>query len=400
MTQLVSIKDVEILSGVDTISARFNCPFEKIVISFLDDLSKNIRKSKDSFIYPDLISFSFWCRKGNINALRLKYSDKKKRFGRGLVFHIAPSNVPLNFGYTFIFGLLAGNANIIKIPSEFFPQAKILIEMINNLFEKTKYNKLKKTNSFIKYSHQDTITEYFSSICDVRIIWGGDNTIKKIRKFAIPVRSIDLSFSDRVSVCVIDSDQLKVQNKSSFHRIIQSFFNDTFIMGQNACSSPKLILWKSENKNIEIKNKFWEELSNYVKCKIDLDFSMANRKYLKFCKSALQLKNVIKFKNYNNFVSRLSLKKLPEDIDKYFGNSGFFFEFDIKHLNDINQILSHKYQTMSYFGIEKEIIISFIEQLNVNAFDRVVPLGKALEIELTWDGYDMIRSLTREVTLN
>lgn len=400
MTQLVKIKDVEILSGEDTVAAKYNRPFEKLIISFLDDLSKNIRKSKESFFYPDLITFSFWCRKGNINLLKLNYSDIKNRFGRGILFHIAPSNVPLNFGYTFIFGLLSGNANIIKISSKFFPQTMILINLINSLYKKKKYQILKKTNQFIKYSQQDAVTKYLSSICDVRIIWGGDDTIKKIRKFTIPVRSIDLSFSNRVSVCVIDSDQLNDQNKSSFDKVIQSFFNDTFIMGQNACSSPKLILWKGENNNRKIKNRFWEELSNHAKNKIELDFAMANRKYLKFCKAALQLKNVIKFQSYNNLVSRLSLNSLPQDIDKYFGNSGFFFEFDIENLNDINHILNQKYQTMSYFGVEKETIISFIEELNVNAFDRIVPLGKALEIELIWDGYDMIRSLTREVTIN
>ena len=400
MTQLVKIKDVEILSGEDTVAAKYNRPFEKLIISFLDDLSKNIRKSKESFFYPDLITFSFWCRKGNINVLKLNYADIKNRFGRGILFHIAPSNVPLNFGYTFIFGLLSGNANIIKISSKFFPQTMILINLINSLYKKKEYQILKKTNQFIKYSQQDSVTKYLSSICDVRIIWGGDDTTKKIRKFTIPVRSIDLSFSNRVSVCVIDSDQLNDQNKSSFDKVIQSFFNDTFIMGQNACSSPKLILWKGKNNNRKIKNRFWEELSNHAKNKIELDFSMANRKYLKFCKAALQLKNVIKFQSYNNFVSRLSLNSLPQDIDKYFGNSGFFFEFDIENLNDINHILNQKYQTMSYFGVEKETIISFIKELNVNAFDRIVPLGKALEIELIWDGYDMIRSLTREVTIN
>ena len=95
----------------------------------------------------------------------------------------------------------------------------------------------------------------------------------------------------------------------------------------------------------------------------------------------------------------MSLNKLPKDIDKYFGTSGFFFEYDIKSLNEINHILNPKYQTMTYFGIEKNTIISFIKNLNVNAFDRIVPLGRALEIELTWDGYDMIRSLTRKVTI-
>ena len=399
MTRSINIRNVKIISGEDIINAQHNPPFEKLVISFLDDLSKDIRRLKDSSIYPDLITFSFWCRKSNINKLKMKYSNLKHRLGRGLIFHIAPSNVPLNFGYTFIFGLLSGNANIIKIPSNYFPQNEILIYLINHLFKKEKYQELKKTNAFLQYPQKNSITKYLSSACDVRIIWGGDSTIEKIRSFPIPIRSMDLSFADRVSVCLIDSDQLKIQNESSLDRLIKSFFNDTFIMDQNACSSPKLILWRGKSKNVRIKNRFWEKLSDYAKNKIELDFSIANRKYLKFCETILQLKNIIKFQSYDNFISRLSLESLPKDIDKYFGNSGFFFEYDIKNLNDINHILNPKYQTMTYFGVEKEIIVSFIEKLNVNAFDRVVPLGSALEIELTWDGYDMIRSLTRQVTI-
>ena len=71
--------------------------------------------------------------------------------------------------------------------------------------------------------------------------WGGDFTIETIRNFPIPVRSMDISFSDRVSVCVIDSDQLTLQEDFYMNRLIKLFFNDTFIMDQNACSSPKLI---------------------------------------------------------------------------------------------------------------------------------------------------------------
>ncbi|OUX31808.1 MAG: hypothetical protein CBE24_04665 [bacterium TMED264] len=400
MTRSVSIRNVKILSGDEIIYARHNYPFDKLGISFLDDLSKEIRKSKDSSIYPDLLTFSFWCRNSNINNLKKKYSNLKNRFGRGLVLHIAPSNVPLNFGYTFIFGLLSGNANIIKVPSKDFPQIKVLIGLINCLFKKEEYKELKKTNVFLKYTQNNSITEYLSSVCDVRIIWGGDSTIEKIRNFPIPVRSIDFSFADRVSVCLIDSDQLKIQNEFSLDRLIKSFYNDTFIMDQNACSSPKLILWKGKSKNVRIKNRFWEKLSDLAKNKIEMDFSFANQKHLKFCETTIQIKkNIIKFQSYDNFVFRLSLDSLPKDIHKYFGNSGFFFEHDIKSLDDINHILNHKYQTMTYFGVEKEIIINFIEKLTVNAFDRVVPLGSALEIELTWDGYDMIRSLTRQVTI-
>ena len=136
MIRSINLNNVKIVSGNDIIDPQHNFPFDRLVISFLDDLSKGIRKSKESSAYPDLITFSFWCRKSNINNLKRQYSNLKNRMGKGLVFHIAPSNVPLNFGYTFIFGLLSGNANIIKIPSKIFPQNDILIYLINGLLKK------------------------------------------------------------------------------------------------------------------------------------------------------------------------------------------------------------------------------------------------------------------------
>ena len=35
-----------------------------------------------------------------------------------MIFHITPSNIPTNFAYSFIFGLLTGNSNIVKVPTK------------------------------------------------------------------------------------------------------------------------------------------------------------------------------------------------------------------------------------------------------------------------------------------
>ena len=34
---------------------------------------------------------------------------------------------------------------------------------------------------------------------------------------------------------------------------------------------------------------------------------------------------------------------------------------------------------------------------NILGIDRVVPFGKALEFEYNWDGYDVIRNLSRTI---
>ena len=56
--------------------------------------------------------------------------------GRGSVLHITPSNVPTNFAYSMVFGLLSGNNNIIRLPSKNFHQVKILCAILKNLAKK------------------------------------------------------------------------------------------------------------------------------------------------------------------------------------------------------------------------------------------------------------------------
>lgn len=44
--------------------------------------------------------------------------------GRGVAFHIAPSNVAVNFAFSLAAGLLTGNANIVRLSSKPFPRPR------------------------------------------------------------------------------------------------------------------------------------------------------------------------------------------------------------------------------------------------------------------------------------
>ena len=52
----------------------------------------------------------------------------------------------------------------------------------------------------MKYESSNDATKHFSLHCDVRVIWGGDQTINNIRKNAIDPRAFDVTFSDRFSI--------------------------------------------------------------------------------------------------------------------------------------------------------------------------------------------------------
>ena len=102
-------------------------PFSEEITDYLNALSKEISKDPSSKNFPDVRAFSFFCRKANLLLLKKKYYDSDiTKLGRGLVFHIAPSNVPVNFAFSLMASLLSGNSNIVRVPSKNLVKQKLL----------------------------------------------------------------------------------------------------------------------------------------------------------------------------------------------------------------------------------------------------------------------------------
>ena len=71
-------------------------PFSDLVKDFLNDFSNRIKKQKETYSYPNLIYLSMWASKKSVKKLEKKFKSNQIRLGRGLIFHICPSNVPTN----------------------------------------------------------------------------------------------------------------------------------------------------------------------------------------------------------------------------------------------------------------------------------------------------------------
>jgi hypothetical protein len=370
-------------------------PYAPVLCEFLNDLSSELRSTKEASNYPDIMTFAFWCRKSNLRKLKENFTDGLTRIGRGLAFHVTPSNVPINFAFSFAFGLLSGNANVVRIPSKPFPQTDIICGAINSLFErKKKYCEIKAMTTFIKYEQNDKITGALSANCDARIIWGGNLTIKNIRSLPIPERAVEIVFADRYSVCIIDSPSIMKLNGVKLLRLAEYFYNDTYLMDQNACSSPHLIVWQGEKKELA-KEKFWNAISRTVSEKYQLEFVQVIDKYTLLCHDAIELNNISSFKRYENNVYQITLNHLPNDADTLRGKFGYFYEYDIEDINNITHIINSKYQTLTYFGVDKFQITNFVIKNCLSGIDRIVPIGQALDISDIWDGYDLVKSLSR-----
>jgi hypothetical protein len=375
-------------------------PFSELAIEFLNYLSKEISKIEEIRSFPDVATFGFFCRKANVISLRKNFmADNLVRLGRGIIFHISPSNVPVNFAYSLVCGILAGNINIVRVPSKSFRQIELIIDAIKNVSKNEKFLKITSKIILVRYDRNNAATKYLSSICDVRVIWGGDETISKIRENLLSPRAFDITFADRYSFCLINADiYIHTSNKE---KIANDFYNDTYLFDQNACTAPHLVVWLGDKKNVvKSQDIFWEALHKILLLKkYDVQPVIAVDKLTAFYNQTMFGSNLSKSHNVDNLIWRVKLNDLDENIQNFRCSSGYFSEYYASSLFEISKIINRKYQTLSYFGLEKHQFSEYIKKETPSGIDRIVPIGRTSDFSLIWDGFSLINSLSRIIEI-
>ncbi len=392
------LNKVTYLIGSADIAAKLSeapalLPFDEAIIEFLNDVSRALLKDPRSKIYSDVVTFGFWIRKASVMKLKERFEtgDDALHLGKGVAFHIAPSNVPVNFAYSLVSGLLTGNANIVRVPSKDFPQVLILTEAFKKVLEL--HEKMRPYMLLVRYGRDKEINDLFSSIADVRIIWGGDATISELRKSPLPPRSGEITFADRYSLAIIDSDSyLETENKA---KVADDFYNDTFFSDQNACTSPRIIVWTGSRIK-EAKETFWKEEHRLVKEKYTFQPIQGVNKLTSSYLLAAAEAGVKVQPHEDNLIIRVTVPEVTDFLMDYKDNSGYFFEYNCEDILSIAGLSNDKRcQTIAYIGDSKAVMP--LITAGVKGIDRVVPMGKTMDFDLIWDGYNLPALLTRTV---
>ena len=323
--------------------------------------------------------------------IRETYENTDKRMGRGVTFHIAPSNVPINFAVSFTSALLAGNMCIVRVSNKKYDQVDLIVKAINELLTE-EYSYMSNYLCLVQYEHNDDITQYFSSMCDIRIVWGGNQTIEKIRMAKLPPRSYEMSFSDRHSLALINADEYLQMDKE---QVAKKFYTDTYYTDQNACSSPRLIAWFGK-KTDEARKVFWETIERKVKDEYEFKPILAIDKLSELCMLASEHTGIHKVTD-NNVVMRVLIEDINDDVMNYKNGGGYFFEYIAKDIFSLKSLFTKECQTISYLGMDSKQIFNDIQEMGVRGVDRIVPLGNTMELSFKWDGYDMIENMSRYV---
>ena len=401
MTHLkVDFDEIEVISG--RIDLAVNSPsrlvFDAEVLDFLSILSRAILNDSGAKRFPDLISVAFSLRPSVITTYLEKSNLIYFRKGRGLVFHVTPSNVPLNFVYSFVFGLLSGNSNIVRLSSKNFPQIDVFVEILHDVLADEKFVWIRNSTCFVRYSHQKELTDYFSNICDARVVWGGDKTIREIKRSEMSLRSIDLSFPDRYSISLINAQVFNSSDMQVKNNLVSKFFTDAYLFDQQGCSSPKLICWVGNDSQIEDAQKiFWEKLGDIARLRYDLQMKSSVDKFVDICAIAAGSDSSLRIRMTDNFLARIEVGLNSELIGSHQGQFGTFIECRIQDLEELASITTDSFQTVTYFGFETQALRGAISKIDLRGVDRIVPIGNAFDISINWDGINFVESLSRIV---
>lgn len=383
-------KNVKFNEALENLNSQeLNRPFANEIVAFTQNLSKRFVQMRHM---PEVVALGYWLRKASMKKMQAEFdktTEGKLVLARGTTFHIAPSNVDTIFVYSWMLSLLAGNRNIIRISNK--TEINEMLQVI--LEELTYFEVVAKQTIICTYGHEETATETISLVCHTRVIWGGDETVKAIRKVPLAPLANELTFPDRFSLAVLNAEKVAQLDAEALDALLEQFYNDVFWFDQKACSSPRLVVWVGEKFDA-----FWGAFEGKIQAKkYEL---LAATQVLKYTTSLqLATESYVEKVVLNTYFSCVMLDDVPKNVREQHCGGGLFYEYEVKNLIDLAQVIIDKDQTIAYFGFEKLELIELVNSISTRGIDRIVPIGRALEFNGIWDGQSFLTSFTREVLI-
>lgn len=381
--------------------------FDPRAIAFVARLSQKLLTSPGIRQHPELAALGHWFRGANLRELaqaRPSETQQAVTLGRGLAFHVAPSNVDSVFMYSWLLSLLAGNVNLVRLSQQTSPAVAFLIDVLRQTLDEAVGEGIRERIVLITYPHDAALTQAISEACQLRVVWGGDATVQAIR--AIPLRptATEVCFPDRFSACALRADTILAADDAALRQLATGFYNDAFWFGQQACSSPRLVAWVGSDADIDAAcDRFWPAVTQELLRRQPPDTEAMNMARVtagfEFAASGIarpaHLASLTQARP-----ARLSMEVgLNERAKALHCGNGLFLETRLRRLSELATQLSDKEQTLAVHGFERSELLELVTSLPPRAIDRMAPIGQALAFAPVWDGVDLLTAFGRQLLL-
>jgi hypothetical protein len=372
-------------------------PFASKRIELIGELSARLLVDRRIGEQPALAYFSHWTRRAALRDLVARF-DATIPTGaiaapRGVALHFPPRNVETILLFSWVMSYLAGNTNVVRLPSERGAAVRKAIDLLVAALREAEGADL-----FIQYPADDRVSEALSRRSDVRVVWGGDG---KIRAFeSLPLRNGGKSiwFGDRYSYAVISGQALVSATAAEMTELARNLALDVFTFDQMGCSSPHKVYIAGNS----------DAHGRAVATLIDAAGEVARRRGAAIppSHSIVKLTEAMALAGAEPgaLVPKLSGELMSvvvphiRDAEDRVGGGFIVVEF----IPDIATLIGRvrpAHQTLTYYGFTTAELTDFAKAATLSGLSRIVPIGQALSFDAIWDGYELFRELTRTVRI-
>jgi hypothetical protein len=377
-------------------------PFADGSLAFFAEVSRRLASSPSTAGLPDVRALAFWMRRSHLASLKGQFEALRVpgtvRLPRGIVFHMPPANVDTIFMYSWVLAALSGNQNVVRLPRLREAATTVMCATLNEVLATAEFGRLVPAVAVVGYGHEAAITAALSAHADVRVVWGGDATVRRIREIPLPPRSVELTFADRYSLAAINARAYLETDTQKRGQLVEDFVTDTFPFDQGACSSPQLVVWCGSAEEVEsASDAFFAQVADAARRRgyiVDAGTAVAQT----LAAASLAADHTVR--RCRRFGRELMVVEIegPGEIDRNHVGGGFLLSLRLGALAELVPFLTRADQTITQFGFDEGELFDFAGRAAaIGGIDRIVAFGQALTFDRFWDGYDLLDAFTRTV---
>jgi hypothetical protein len=232
---------------------------QDVVVALLDSAASKLL-NPDLAGIEGLAFLSAWLKEANIRRfLKTNFGDRLDALRgpvpdagstlvavpRGLAGHWVAGNVPTLGIFSWAMAALAGNASVVRVSREAVGQTRRIFAAISQaevevLGKRYDGGDLLKHTSVVHFdSAHRQWNEALSLISDVRVVWGGSESVEAVRRLPVQDHAEDVIFGPKFSVAAVDRKKLAIPDEAA--EVARLLSREVAAFDQAACSSPQVL---------------------------------------------------------------------------------------------------------------------------------------------------------------
>jgi hypothetical protein len=377
---------------------RLAAPFAPERLALAAGVSTRVLRAPKAGTSPAIVHFAYFTRAAALARLGAQFAERLPAGciarPQGLVFHLPPQNVETVFLYSWLLAWLAGNANVVRVPATLGADVTALL----NLFLDALAAAGDTTQLFVHYPSASDLSARLSATSDARVVWGGDAKVHAFAGMKLRDGGKAVWFGDRFSFSVAAGEALAALDDAGLRDLAEKFFNDLFVFEQMACSSPHtLYVVGDAARHRSAVQRLAGALGTAAERRmVAIPAGHAMRKLVEAF-AAVGRGAAVSADWRDPHLTLVEATGTGRRDQRVGG--GYLNVVFAETLLAIGSLIREHDQTLTYFGFPREQMEAFARAHALAGLSRIVPVGQALDFDVVWDGYDLLRELTRLVRI-